>query len=145
VTGATDDHHMSLPRQAGQRRFRVWAYLTFVGWYLIALVALAGWEQWETARQHARERGEICTDCGFGDSLTILGVVIPVVISLVLGAVVGQALVAGRIASAEPGTRSRSVGVGTAMAWLSFLAGLAGTAALCALGYVIALVHHLLS
>lgn len=128
-----DDHHMNL---------RIGAYVTVLGWYLITSAALIGWAYWETIRLSVPPPR--CTDCGFYASVAFLGFAVPVVVWLTVGAVTGCALVGRRMARTEPTTLSRSFRLGTVVAGISSLVGLAGLTALCAIAYGLAFAQHLL-
>jgi hypothetical protein len=121
-------------------RFRIGAYVTLLGWYLITSAAPIGWAYWEAVTATPSQ----CTDCGFYASLFFMGVAVPVVLWLVIGAVTGCALVGRRMTRTEPTTLAGSFRLGTAVAGISSLIGLAGLAALCALFYGLAYLQHIL-
>jgi hypothetical protein len=121
-------------------RFRIGAYVTLLGWYLITSATPIGWAYWETVTVPPPQ----CADCGFYASLVFTSIAVPVVLWLMIGAVTGCALVGRRMDRAEPTTLSRSFRLGTAVAGISSLIGLAGLAALCAVFYGLAYLQHLL-
>jgi hypothetical protein len=135
VIHGADDRLMSLAR------FRVAAYTTVLGWYLIAFAVLSGWVFWEDT--HPPPGPSPCIEC-FGNGPIIVIVSTPTLIVLVIGVITGLTAVGQRIDRAEPDTLARSVSIGSAVAGISFLIGLAGLAALGALIYGLAFLQALL-
>jgi hypothetical protein len=123
VIEAADDHHMKL---------RIGAYLTVLGWYLLAFVALTGWVYWEAVQ------------AGPFAGLVIEGLGALVVFWLGTGAATGWTLVGRWMDRTEPTTLSRSFRLGTAAAGMGSLIGLAALAVLCPIAYGLAYVQHLL-